>query len=109
MTLTLVVRSINYPYGFLEYVLVKVDSFLFPANFVILDIQEDFETTLLLGRPFLAIGRALIHVELGELILIFNKEKVVFNIFEAMKHHKEKPQCYRIDIMEEIVQEVVSE
>jgi len=29
----------------------------------------------------------------------------VFNIFEAMKHRTENPQCYRVDIVDEIVED----
>lgn len=54
-------------------------------------MPEYVETSLILGRPFLEIGRELIDVELGELILRFNKQKVVFNVFEAMRHHTENP------------------
>ena len=72
MTLTLADRSVTYPYGVLEYVLVKVDDLLFPADFVILDMSEDVETPLLLGRPFLYTGRSLVDVQRGELILQFN-------------------------------------
>ena len=54
MTLTLADCSFSYPYGVLEDVLVKVNDLLFPADFVILDMEEDDETPLLLGRPFLA-------------------------------------------------------
>jgi hypothetical protein len=83
MTLTLVDRSVSHPYGVLEDVLVKVNELLFPADFVILDMEEDDETPLLLGRHFLATGRALIDVEMGKLILRFQNEHVVFNILEA--------------------------
>lgn len=69
MTLSLPDRSITYPYGVLEYVLVKVDDLLFPADLVILDMEEDFETSLMLGRPFLTIGITLIDVETGNLFL----------------------------------------
>jgi len=105
MTLTLADRSISYPYGVLEDVLVKVNELLFPADFVILDMEEDEELPLLLGRPFLATGRALIDVEMGELMLRFQDEQVVFNIFEAMKHRSENPQCYRVDVVDHIVEE----
>lgn len=102
MNLTLVNRSITYPYGVLEYVHVRVDDFLFPADSVILDIPEDSETPLILGRPFLATCRALINMELGELILRFNKEKFVFNVFESIKHHIDNSQCYITDVVEVI-------
>ncbi|CAJ2668382.1 unnamed protein product [Trifolium pratense] len=105
MTLTLADRSVTYPYGVLEDVLVKVNDLLFPADFVILDMDEDSEVPLLLGRPFLATGRALIDVELGELMLRFQDEQVIFNVFEAMRHQNENPQCYRVDVIENIVEE----
>jgi len=105
MTLTLVDRSISYPFGVLEDVLVKVNELVFPANFVILDMAKDEDMPLILGRPFLATGRALIDVEMGQLMLRFHNEQVVFNIFEAMKHRAENPKCYRIDVVEEIVED----
>jgi hypothetical protein len=105
MTLTLADRSVTYPYGVLEDVLVKVNDLLFPADFVILDMDEDSEVPLLLGRPFLATGRALIDVELGKLILRFQDEQVIFDVFEAMRHQSENPQCYRVDVIENIVEE----
>ncbi|XP_050896670.1 uncharacterized protein LOC127103457 [Lathyrus oleraceus] len=73
MTLTLSGRSITYPYGVVEDVLVKVDNLLFPADFVNLDMPEDAEIPLLLGRPFLATRIALMDVEREGLILRFNK------------------------------------
>ncbi|MCI14901.1 hypothetical protein A2U01_0036036, partial [Trifolium medium] len=55
----------------LEDVLLKVNDLMFPADFVILDMDENTEIPLILERPFLATGRALIDVELGELMLRF--------------------------------------
>jgi hypothetical protein len=105
MTLTLADRSVTYLYGVLEDVLVKVNDLLFSVDFVILDMDEDSEVPLLLGRPFLATGRTLIDVELGELMLRFQNEQVIFNVFEAMRHQNENPQCYRVDVIENIVEE----
>lgn len=61
MTLQLTDKLIKHPYGVLEDVFVRVDKFLFSMDFVILKIEEDAEV-LLLSRPFLATGRALIDV-----------------------------------------------
>ncbi|XP_027348305.1 uncharacterized protein LOC113859824 [Abrus precatorius] len=55
-------RSIKYPRGIIEDVLVKVDKFIFPIDFVILDMDEDIDVLLILGRPFLATARAIIDV-----------------------------------------------
>ena len=49
--------------GILEDVLVKVDNFIFLVDFIILDMEEDHEVPLILGRPFLATSRALINVQ----------------------------------------------
>ena len=43
--------------------LVKVELFIFPADFVILDSEVDFEVSIILGRSFLATGRALVDME----------------------------------------------
>ena len=105
MTLTLADCTISYPYGVLKNVLVQVNDLVFPANFVILDMAEDEEMPLLLGRPFLATGRALIDVEMGVLMLRFQDEQLVFNIFEAMKHRNENPECYLVDVVDDIVED----
>ena len=55
-------RSYKHPRGLIENVLVKVDKFLFLADFVILDMEEDDKVPIILGRPFLATGKAQINV-----------------------------------------------
>ncbi|XP_008227222.1 PREDICTED: uncharacterized protein LOC103326759 [Prunus mume] len=49
-------RFITYPRGIIEDVLVKVDKLIFLADFLILDMEEDAETLIILGRPFLKPG-----------------------------------------------------
>lgn len=53
ITLQLANRSVRRPLGIVEDVLETVEKLVFPMNFVILDIDEDTETPLILGRPFL--------------------------------------------------------
>nr|GEU40359.1 reverse transcriptase domain-containing protein [Tanacetum cinerariifolium] len=62
MTLELADRSISRPVGVAEDVYVKVGSFHFPADFVVVDFDADPRVPLILGRSFLKIGRALIDV-----------------------------------------------
>ena len=62
ITLQLADQSLTRPCGIIEDVLVKVDKFIFPADFIILDMEEDKEVPIILGRLFLATGRALIDV-----------------------------------------------
>ncbi|XP_074302878.1 uncharacterized protein LOC141637212 [Silene latifolia] len=54
MTLQLADRSVQRPMGVIEDMPVKVGNFYFPADFVLLDIPEDQQTPIILGRPFLA-------------------------------------------------------
>ena len=69
ITLQLVDRSLKHPKGVIEVVLVKVDKFIFPTDFIVLDMEEDKEIPIILGRPFLATGRAMIDVQRGKLKL----------------------------------------
>ncbi|XP_060210380.1 uncharacterized protein LOC132637282 [Lycium barbarum] len=57
--------SLARPEGIIENVLVQVGSLIIPADFVILDFEPDPEVPFILGRPFLATGRALIDVAVG--------------------------------------------
>ena len=52
MTLQLVDRSLTHPRVIIEDVLVKVDKFIFPSNFIVLDMEEYNEIPIILGRPF---------------------------------------------------------
>lgn len=66
-------------------VLVKVDHFIFLTDFVILDCEMDHEVLIILGRPLLAIGWALVDVEFGETKFWVNNEEVSFNVCKCMK------------------------
>ncbi|KAK2402588.1 hypothetical protein QL285_052091 [Trifolium repens] len=106
MQLTLADRSITHPYGILQDVLVRCAEFVFPADFVILDMEERVDTPVLLGRPFLATGRALIDVEMGDLMLRLNDESVNFKVFEGMEpYEKKKPKCFQVEASEKVVKD----
>ncbi|XP_027362486.1 uncharacterized protein LOC113870087 [Abrus precatorius] len=75
MSIQLADRSIKYPRGIIEDVLVKVDKFIFLVDFVILDMDEDIDVPLILGRLFLATAGAIIDVRDGKLILRVGDEK----------------------------------
>ncbi|KAK4706203.1 hypothetical protein R3W88_034239 [Solanum pinnatisectum] len=65
MRLLIADRTVKRPIGVLQDVLVKVESFIFPTDFVILDCKVDYEVPIILGRPFLATMRALVDMERG--------------------------------------------
>ncbi|XP_057747114.1 uncharacterized protein LOC130966343 [Arachis stenosperma] len=62
-------KSLKMAYGMVDDVLVKVENLYLPADFVILDTEKDRDAPIIFRRPFLAIVKALIDVEKGELVL----------------------------------------
>ncbi|XP_022894041.1 uncharacterized protein LOC111408526 [Olea europaea var. sylvestris] len=85
VTLQLADRSLTHPRGIIEDMLIKVEKFIFPTNFLMLDMEEDKDIQLILGRLFLSTGRALIDFHNGQLILRLGEEQISFNVFKAMK------------------------
>ena len=69
--------------------LVKVESLIFPADFVIRDCEVDFEVLIILGRTFLATGRALVDMEKGQMNFWLNNEEATFNICRSMRQRGE--------------------
>ncbi|XP_062080310.1 uncharacterized protein LOC133785064 [Humulus lupulus] len=93
VTLQLADRSLAHPDGKIEDVLVRVDKFIFPTDFIVLDYEADREVPIILGRPFLATGRTLIDVQKGELTMRVQDEKVTFNVFKAMRFPNGVEEC----------------
>jgi len=73
---------VKHPYGVVEDVLIKVDKFMFPVDFVILDMKENEEVPLILGRPFMKTAKVIIDVDKGELRVRSHDEEVRFNLFD---------------------------
>ncbi|XP_050889291.1 uncharacterized protein LOC127094508 [Lathyrus oleraceus] len=80
MTLQFADYSVKKPYGIVKDVLVKIDKFVFPVDFLILEMPEDEEITLILGRPFLETGRCVINIEAGTMTLKVYDEEVKINV-----------------------------
>ncbi|XP_050890014.1 uncharacterized protein LOC127095355 [Lathyrus oleraceus] len=79
MTLQFVDRSVRRPYGIMEDVLVKIDKFVFPVDFVILEMPEDEVIPLILDRPFLETGRCMIDIEEGTMTLkVYDEELKIY-------------------------------
>ena len=103
VTLQLADRSLKHSQGVIEDVLVKVDKFIFLADFIVLDMEEDKEIRIILGRPFLATGRGMIDVHKGELKLRVQDDEVRFSVFNVVRHPTESNACFMIEAREVIV------
>nr|GEW02144.1 reverse transcriptase domain-containing protein [Tanacetum cinerariifolium] len=86
MTLELADCSISRPVGVAEDVYVKVGSFYFSADFVVVDFDVDPRVPLILGRSFLKTERALIDVFEGKLTLRVGKEAITFNLDQTSRY-----------------------
>nr|GEV88859.1 hypothetical protein [Tanacetum cinerariifolium] len=71
-------RTVKRPKEIAVNVLVSIDKFSFPVDFIILDILEDFKTSLILGRPFLSTAHAIINVFKENITLNVGNDKIFF-------------------------------
>nr|GEV55707.1 reverse transcriptase domain-containing protein [Tanacetum cinerariifolium] len=114
MTLELVDRSISRPVKVAEDVFVKVGTFHFPVDFVVIDFDADPRVPLILRRSFFKTGRALIDMFKGELTLHVGKEAITINLDQTSRYSAiySDMTANRIDVIdmscEEYSQEVLS-
>ncbi|GJT13844.1 putative reverse transcriptase domain-containing protein [Tanacetum coccineum] len=71
-------RTVKHPKGIAENVLVGIGKFVFPVDFIILDMPEDVKVPLILGRPFLSTAHAKIDVFKRKITLRVGEEKIIF-------------------------------
>ena len=106
ITLSLVDRSVKIPKGIVEDVLVKIDKFYYPVDFVVLDTEpssnEPNHVPIILGRPFLATANAIINCRNGIMQLTFGDMTLELNIF----HLNDNPKL--LETENPITDEVVS-
>ncbi|XP_070044848.1 uncharacterized protein [Nicotiana tomentosiformis] len=78
------------PKGIVEYVLVRVDKFVFPVNFILVNMEENREVPLILRRPFLVTGRAILDIHERKLMFRVGEETVTFKMDIEKRVQKEK-------------------
>ena len=106
--LSLADRSIKIPKGTVEDVLIQVDKFYYPVDFVVLDTEPIAAganyVPIILGRPFLATSNAVINCRNGVMQLTFGNMTLVLNIFHLSKRHMHPEEACIVDtILEEQV------
>ena len=92
ITLSLADQSVKIPKGIVEDVLVKVDKFYYPVDFVVLDTEPiasgPNHVPIILGRPFLATANVIINCRNGVMQLTFGNMTIELNIFHLNHKHK---------------------
>lgn len=82
-----------HPEGKIENVLVKVDCFVLPANFIILDYETDKDVSILLGHQFLSMKHTSIDVHKGGIMRRVNGQEVIVNVFKVLECPSEHEEC----------------
>jgi len=85
ITLKLADHSTIHPVGFVEDILVKIEGMYTPTDFMVVDIEEDPDALILLGRPFLATVGVIIDVKNGRIVFQVSDEMVGFELENVMK------------------------
>ncbi|KAK5826054.1 hypothetical protein PVK06_020960 [Gossypium arboreum] len=96
MSIQLADKTVRFPKGIIEDVLVKIDKFIYPADFVVLDMDEDKEVPLILGRPFLATPRTIINVGIGELTLRAEDDTITLQAHDSVKTSKTQDNAMKL-------------
>jgi len=102
MTLQMADRSIKRPVEIVDDVLMKVQKFLLHVDFEILNCVVDKEIPIILGRPFHAIGRAIIDSKRYEIKFRVNDEEVTFQVIKVMKLPHAYESISVIDVVDEV-------
>ncbi|XP_024178805.1 uncharacterized protein LOC112184801 [Rosa chinensis] len=102
-------RSVKRPKGIVEDVLVKVDKFILPADFVILETEPDAysseDVPIILGRAFMATADTIIKVKDGLLSMTVGDMSVEYKIFEAGRRPSDDGKCFMVDSISPITHE----
>ena len=99
--MTLADRSITRPYRVIEDVLVKVKHLIFPADFEVIDIEEDVDIPLILGHPFMSIARCMVDMGKKILQMGIKDQKISFDLFHEEKDPPCQNVCLKVHVMEE--------
>ena len=78
MTLKLADRSTIQPVGYVEDIPVKIEGIYIPTDFMVVDIEEDHDCPMILGRPFLATAGAIVDVKNGRIVFQVSDEIPLF-------------------------------
>lgn len=81
-------NKVTFPRGTVEIFLVKIEKFVFPTDFVVLDMEDYNQVPIILGRPFLSSARDLVDVRESKLTLHIGSDAITFGVDQAMKHSK---------------------
>ncbi|KAL5554296.1 hypothetical protein UlMin_041697 [Ulmus minor] len=107
VVLQLADRSVRKSRGIVEDVLVQIDKFYYPVDFLVLDtiaiVNTESKIPLILGRPFLATANALINCRNGLMTLSFGNMTLEVNVFRVSRQPHEEDECFDTYMIDELI------
>nr|GEZ83629.1 hypothetical protein [Tanacetum cinerariifolium] len=100
-------RIVKCPKGIAENILVGIDKFVFPVDFIVLDMPDDIKTPLILGRPFLSTAYAKIDVFKRKIILRVGNDKIVFKKLKRNQVDDLEPTIEECKVVDEPMMDIV--
>ncbi|XP_023740361.1 uncharacterized protein LOC111888416 [Lactuca sativa] len=110
MEIHLANKTVTFLRGICEDILVKVDKFVFPVDFIIRDMEADPQVPIILGRPFLNTASAIVDMRDSKLTLRVGEDSVTFRVDQAMKYSRNSDDtAFSIDMLDELLEECITE
>ncbi|XP_078168500.1 uncharacterized protein LOC144563001 [Carex rostrata] len=105
ISLQLADQSVKLPLGVVEDLPIQIGKFFVPIDFVVVDMDEDTHTPLLLGRPFLNTAKVVIYVHDGIITMNIGEEKLTFDIKRSMRYPSNDQSVFSVDILDRLIDE----
>ncbi|XP_021733004.1 uncharacterized protein LOC110699798 [Chenopodium quinoa] len=98
-------RSVKFPLGVLEDVPLRVGKFFIPCDFVVMEMEEDVNVPIILGRPFLATAGAIIDMKNGKITFEVGDEKLEYSLLNVMGTPSMGETVCQVDVLDELQNE----
>jgi hypothetical protein len=105
ISLQMVDQSVKLPIGVIDDMPIQIGKYFVPIDFVTVDMEEDAQTSLLLGRPFLNTAKTVIDIHEGMISFKIGDEKITFHVNRSMKYPSNEKSILRIGVVDALVQE----
>jgi len=86
-----------------EDVLVRVKHLIFPTDFVVMDIEEDANIPVILGRPFMSTTSCVVDMGKKNLEMSLENQQISFDLFNEGRELMDQDVCLQVKVLDEKV------
>eukprot|EP00257_Ricinus_communis_P020552 XP_015579803.1 uncharacterized protein LOC107261909 [Ricinus communis] len=104
ISLQLADRSVKFPLGILEDVPLRVGNFFIPCDYMVMEMEEDVQVPIIIGRPFLATAGATIDIKNRKITFEVGDEKMEYSLTSSIGSPSKEETIYRVDTLDEAVE-----